>query len=402
MRRFAFSVCILLLPCAAFGANVTVGCAGGTPGTYTSVNAALAAIDSQGPNTITVSGTCTENVVLNQRERLTLQAAADGGTIVSAAPFVTTIEARNCGGLTLRNLTVRGINRTALAMFTGTTPTITGATIETTAGGLALDLVGISDGTIGGFNAADAVTVRGGARCVSCSAFFAGGVTLENSTLAGLSIDAGRVSFFGQRPSTPPSGQPNVVRNNFNGISVTNGGAVVMDNVNRVENNGASGILLVGGHATLNGGTLPDGTRFGTTFENNQRNAVSALENSQFRSNGAAKFLNNGSLSVDFHAGISATHSSVVALTGGEITGSVGPGISADSGSTVRLSGTVISGNSEEGVRLLHGAVFESLAGTTVPANGNGSVTCDATAIVFGDFTGIAPFECEKKDTKDK
>jgi len=45
--------------------------------------------------TITVSGTCTENIVLNQRERLTIQGA---------------LEARNCGGLTLRNLTVRGIH----------------------------------------------------------------------------------------------------------------------------------------------------------------------------------------------------------------------------------------------------------------------------------------------------
>jgi hypothetical protein len=204
-------------------------------------------------------------------------------------------------------------------------------------------------------------------------------VTIENGPISGLGVDAGRVSLFGQRPTTPPAGGPNVIRNNFNGIAVANGGVVVMDNVNRVENNAASGMLLLGGHATVNGGSLPDGTQYGTTFQGNQRNAVSVLENSQFRSNGA-------------------THSSVVALTGGEISGSIGPGISADSASTVRLSGTFITGNSEEGIRLRHGAVLESLAGTTVPANGNGSVTCDATAIAFGDFTGIAPFDCDKKD----
>jgi len=233
---------------------------------------------------------------------------------------------------------------------------------------------------------------------VACSAFIAGWVTIENAGLSGLGVDAGRVNIFGQRPTTPPQGGPNVIRNNFDGIVVTNGGAVKMDNINRVENNTASGMLLDGGHATVNGGTTPAGIAFGTTFEGNQRNAVSVLENSNFRSNGANRFINNGAAGVDFRAGISATHSSVVALTGGEISGSNGPGISADSASTVRLNGASITGNSEEGIRLLHGAVFESIAGNNVPVNGAASVTCDATAIVFGDFTGIAPFACEKKD----
>ena len=397
MHRFAMAAG-LLFSFSVFAAGVTVGCPGGTPGTYPSINAALAVLDAQGPNTITVSGTCTENIVLNQRERLTIQGAPDGGTIVSAATFVPTLEARNCPGLVLRNLTVRGINRPAVSLFTGTTPMITGALIETTGGGLALDLVGIADSTIGGFNATDAVTVRGGARCTACSAFFAGWVIIESSTLAGLVVDAGRVSFFGQRPTTPPAGGPNVVRNNFNGIQMVNGGAVVMDAINRVENNSGSGAILLGGHLTVNGGSLPDGTLFGTIFQNNQRNGVSVLENSQFRSNGANRVVGNGATGTQFSAGISSNHSSVVALTGGEISGSIGPGILADSTATIRLAGTTISGNSEEGVRVLHGAVLESFAGTTVPANGSGSVTCDATAIVFGDFTGFAPFECAKKD----
>lgn len=398
MSRIVLSVSLLLLSSSSFAASVSVGCAGGTPGTYPSVNAALSALDTQGPNTITVSGTCTENIALNGIERLTIQGAPGGATIVSAQPFVSTLEARHCPRLVLRNLTVRGINRTAVAMFAGTTPTISGLTIETTGGGLALDLVGIADSTIGGFTAADAVTVRGGARCVGCSAFVAGWVTLENASLAGLSVDAGRVSFFGQRPSTPPSGGPNVVRNNFNGIVVANGGAVVMDNINRVENNSASGMILIGGHATVNGGSLPGGTTFGTTFEGNQRNGVSVLENAQFRSNGANRYVNNGAASVEFHAGISSNHSSVVALTGGEISGSVGPGILADSASTIRLAGTTITGNSEEGIRVLHGALLESLAGTTVSGNGLGSVTCDSTTIVFGDFSGFGAFECAKKE----
>jgi hypothetical protein len=56
-----------------------------------------------------------------------------------------------------------------------------------------------------------------------------------------------------------------------------------------------------------------------------------------------------------------------------------------------------ISGNTEEGVRLTHGSALESIANNTIPAP---SVTCDGTSIVFGNFAGVAAFECEKATKK--
>ena len=91
------------------------------------------------------------------------------------------------------------------------------------------------------------------------------------------------------------------------------------------------------------------------------------------------------------------THSSVVTITGGEITGSVRPGISADAISTVRLNGVSISGDSEGAVRLRQGSLLDSVGGNTIPAP---SVACDGTSIVHGDFTGVAAFECEKQKKK--
>ena len=62
-------------------------CPGGGPGVYPSINAALSALDSQGPNSITVAGTCTENIYLDKRERLVIQAApGQTATIVAADP----------------------------------------------------------------------------------------------------------------------------------------------------------------------------------------------------------------------------------------------------------------------------------------------------------------------------
>src|SRR5713101_7958941 len=59
--RFATILFLLLLPCMGRAANLQVVCPGGGPGAYSSINAALSAIDPHGPNTITVSGTCVEN-----------------------------------------------------------------------------------------------------------------------------------------------------------------------------------------------------------------------------------------------------------------------------------------------------------------------------------------------------
>ena len=49
-------------------ANVQVVCPGGGPGAYASVSAALSVLDPQGPNNITVSGTCVENIFVDKFE----------------------------------------------------------------------------------------------------------------------------------------------------------------------------------------------------------------------------------------------------------------------------------------------------------------------------------------------
>ncbi|HEX6100481.1 MAG TPA: hypothetical protein VF432_29470 [Thermoanaerobaculia bacterium] len=100
MRLLAGS-CVALLALSSFAASVPVGCPGGTPGDLPSITAAVASLDLDGPHTITVSGTCTENVVLNQRERLVIQGPA---TIIGPAIAI----AIRDGNVVLRNLVVRG------------------------------------------------------------------------------------------------------------------------------------------------------------------------------------------------------------------------------------------------------------------------------------------------------
>ena len=67
---------VFLLPSAVWATTVSVDCnAGG------SINTALSGLDLQGPHTITVTGTCVEQVDISDRERLTIQ--APGGQIAT-------------------------------------------------------------------------------------------------------------------------------------------------------------------------------------------------------------------------------------------------------------------------------------------------------------------------------
>jgi hypothetical protein len=69
------SICLLaaLLPSSlAFAAGATVDCSGATPGAFTSITAALASLPAAGPNSISVTGACHENVVMVGRTDLTI------------------------------------------------------------------------------------------------------------------------------------------------------------------------------------------------------------------------------------------------------------------------------------------------------------------------------------------
>jgi Periplasmic copper-binding protein (NosD) len=90
--------------------NVTVDCSGNNHQAFQSINAALNTLNLVGPNTITVSGTCHENVSIAQRDRLTIQAAAGHfASIENAAnPPAITLLIAGSHNIVLNNLVIQG------------------------------------------------------------------------------------------------------------------------------------------------------------------------------------------------------------------------------------------------------------------------------------------------------
>jgi hypothetical protein len=100
----------LLLSMSASATDVSVDCSGSNPQVFPSINAALNTLDLVGPNTITVSGTCHENVAVTQRDRLTIQAMPGRyATIENAAtPPSTTLYVAGSHNIVLDSLIIQG------------------------------------------------------------------------------------------------------------------------------------------------------------------------------------------------------------------------------------------------------------------------------------------------------
>ena len=75
---------LTLLP-AARAADVQVVCPGGGPGAFPSITAALNTLNPIDANTITVSGTCVENIFIANFERLVIQSAPGQTATITAS-----------------------------------------------------------------------------------------------------------------------------------------------------------------------------------------------------------------------------------------------------------------------------------------------------------------------------
>lgn len=334
---------VFLLPSAVWATNVSVDRnSGGT------INAALNGLDLEGPNSITVTGTCHENVAIIDRERLTIQApGGQTATIASADPTDTVIFVFRSRSIFLRRLVLMG-------------------------------------GSAGLFIAVSEVQMNGS--------------TIQNNSDVGVFVNARSSLQFSS----------NAVGNNGDGIFVNQTSRAVI-NGGTVENNAGSGIQLSNrAFADIIGETIQNNGGFGvrafhtSTFQligstvvGNGSTGVRVHETSHGEIEGST-IRNNGAADPSSPVGVVLSEAGEAFLDGGnDISNNTGPGVLVMTHGTLSsLGGNTINNNTAEGVNLRRQSVGQFFAADTISGNGGPNLACDTTSLAAGNLTGLTNFRC--------
>lgn len=133
LPNFHFSVSLLLsallLPVVGQAANLRVNCGGSSEDALPTINSAIGLLNPAALNTVTVSGSCHENILIQGFDRLTL-ITTTGATINDASggqsPVVNIVDSRrvNLEGFTIRGGTV------GVRCYIASVCSLTGNTVE--------------------------------------------------------------------------------------------------------------------------------------------------------------------------------------------------------------------------------------------------------------------------------
>ena len=402
----------LMFPGSAMAANVAVDCSGQTPGAFGSLQAALDSLDVTGPHLISVTGTCTENVSIFNRQRISIFAASgQTATINAANPAAIVVHIFESQGITLQGLVIQG-GQTGVLVNQTSDVHIQNSTIQNNSGAG----VGVQIGSALTMDTSNTIQNNGGA-----GMFDGGGSTVTLSTLPGQQIkilgnggdgidmdgsflqvnfgsldvennvgaaivqQGGRLLVFGD-------GVGNVFQGNGEGIDILHSASAGFAGKNTIRNNGEVGLQILGSSVVFNGGLNA------TVIEGHSILGVNVVRMGELTMNGPHKIQNNGGPGADptLRGGIRAVRSSLTLIGGTNVSNNTGPGLRADQNAGTVLSNVTVSGNTEQGVLVGR----QSVAGFTQPlsivGNGAASVACDTTSLLFGDLSGIDNLDCKR------
>jgi hypothetical protein len=395
---------MIFLTLGAAADNVTVGCAGGPPGNYASLSAALAAVSHNG-DTITVSGTCTEVVAIAGFTDLTIIGTPGAALVepVGVNPLGAVLDISNSQNVVIQTLRIQAVPHvpeTAIVVVA-----VSNSSAE------------FQDSTIAGASWTEGIVV------VPTSS-----VTLVGATVVENNPDGGGVWASGSGASVlvrrSGSGCP-VIRNNGDGLFADNNGTINVRQCAVISGNSFAGI------AATAGGTVdirnPQSTPGSIQVLNNQT-GIAAVDGSRLVVRGPM-IIQGNSL-----AGIRARSSSigVIGATGGGVAGptitqnggggfvccAVPAGISVAVGSTFEITAVTISGNLAAGFHLTDNSSVRlftsdsSISGNqggmvlqnsstallyntpTLSGNSGSDLSCTADSRAYGDGTGIGRMNC--------
>ena len=366
---------LLLLPVAAYGAGAVVDCSGATPGAFTSINAALASLPAQGPNSITVTGTCHENVVIVNRTQLNIS----GNPTATIFPNPITPNGRvlvifGSQQVGIQNLTIdggRGVVVNDQSRVDFDTVTIQNS------GGLGLTSL---DSLVHIFNSTIKNSVRSGILVSGGTFNVDGSVTITGNGRLGIAALTAHLAINGG-DGTP--GTENVISNNgTGGVEVASSSEADINSDNRITNNGGLWGLVVLNSSSV---SMGDGT-----ISNNTGLGVHCGGTSH------CEFAGNIHINGNGKGGIEIVEHSDSSLDGGlDISTNTGTGVLVDqSSSLTSLGGNTINNNTDDGMVVNTLSVIKFNANDTITGNGKLALECNNGSLVSGDISTYKPKKC--------
>jgi hypothetical protein len=357
--------CFALLSCLpAFAANVTVDCTGANGNAFHSITAALATLSLTGPNTITVGGTCNENVNIFQFDRLTIQAASGPvATIVNAAnPPGITLLISESHNVTLDNLIIQGgspdvyITSSSSAVFMQNC-----AVQNSVADGLDIDMESELDIENSSFtnNEGDGIFISNESQMtmgtsptqrilITGNGFSSGSgsgsgngspglqidgsqvqlnfgvLTISGNSGPGIYMEGGRLQFYGGAADSP-----GIIENNNTGISMNDAASATLWSAFNIANNASTGISVSGASSiTFYSGIDSQGKNAVTSIAGHSLVGMALSQSSAAQMYGPHVVTKNGSANADPTArgGISLEGSSLTIGSGASVSGKLGRG----------------------------------------------------------------------------
>ncbi len=384
---------VILLASAGAGyanpVSVTVACPS------QSINTQLALLNPADQNTVTITGNCTESVVVTGFSNLTLQGPAG----LNQPPNGTALHIRKSDGVIVKDVTFEGS-----ASATGMP---------------ALVVVASSTGV--GFNNCTFLNSAGaGLQIDSSTAGLNGGMILQSAGQGMVISGPSSVSLSGWDPNAPVYVLNNGTKNTGDGISVGQGGSLMMGPYVQVVGSSGNGITLTGGSvvgccgsATGSGGNMPAGptiaankgwgiyagshslvTLVGATsgqpaviVSNNTAGGIWAMDSEAGLYWGVTVGYNGDSSQQNPFGGVQVSNNGVLIALGGSISDNYGPGILASQGAAVTVgNGETITGNSGSGVYVQLNASAEFTDSTNnITGNTPADLTCVAAGVAAVD-----------------
>jgi hypothetical protein len=384
LHRVVALLGILLFPCLVYAATYTVGCPGGTGGTYTSINSVLPLL--MPGDVVLVSGTCTENVTFEAMNRISLvgspSANLAGYLLISDSSLIY-VAGLNVTSATGYGIAVESSRDIAFDTCTSNGNASAGMFVENTSdayifpsgsfdnngnAGIYSDsnsfvgLFAFGGGTIDISN-----NVSAGISCFGCVLGAFGNVTITGNKAETGSL---AVSGFGVDLRGAARGQfaaangPNLVQLNQSGgvslqenseISFYGGALIPGGQLNIIQNNGPVGVVVSYGSQA----TFFEGVR----VLNHTEVGVDVYGHSQAYFHGDNKIDWNATGSAPSRAGLRVDGDSETLLRGSEFSNNGGPAILALVNSSVDFANLVFGQNQ------------------------GGSVVCDSSSYMASDLT---------------